>query len=155
MHACHSDQHVPVRALAVTLAQRALIRTVAVTLAVTLGAAGCGEDFHLSTSALQIAPNPAVPGDLVGAVFVLRLIPAQRHTIIVVVDETEHLRVTRDDSPEVPVVVDLGDAADLIATYGTGAHTAYIEVRALEANEKTRTRSASFQLNPAASRDGP
>jgi hypothetical protein len=133
---------------------RVIVRSFALTLAGALGMGGC-EEFHLSTSALQIVPNPAVPGDLVAAAFVLRLIPMQRHTMIVVIDGAEHLRVTRDDLTEIPVVLELGDAADLIATYGTGAHTAYIEVRALEANEKTRTRSASFQLNPAASREGP
>jgi hypothetical protein len=129
--------------------QRVIVHAFALTVATALGATGC-EEFHLSTSALQIVPNPARPGDAVTAVFVLRLIPNQRHTMIVTIDGAEQLRVAHDELTEIPVVLELGDAADLIATYGTGDHTARVEVRVPEANESTHTRTVAFTLNPGA-----
>jgi hypothetical protein len=132
------------RTLASRLTQGAIIGA----LGGLLGVTACGE-FHLSTSNLQIGPDPAVPGDMVVALFVLRLVPTQRHTIVLMIDNTEHLRLTSDEAPANPVILDLGDAADLIAKYGVGAHSAFVEVHAHEANETTRTQSASFQLNEA------
>lgn len=105
---------------------------------------GC-TDLHLSARELVISPNPAVPGEAVTATFVLSLIPVQAHTIIVVIDDIEHLRETSSDAPDIPVVLDLGDAADLIAEYGTGAHAARIIVHVDD--EVTRTRSVNFELN--------
>ena len=115
-------------------------------------AAACSE-FHLSTGDLNIAPNPAVPGDLVVAAFGVRVIPAQRHTIVVFIDDEEHTRVTSSTAPATPVVIELGDAAALIATYGAGAHSAYVEVHVPEENARTRTRSTTFQLNLASPRE--
>jgi hypothetical protein len=88
---------------------------------------------------------------MVVASFRLRLLPIQSHTIIVLIDTEEHLRVTGDQAPAIPVVLELGDAADLIARYGTGDHTVVIEVRANEANESTRTQSAVIALNEGTS----
>ena len=107
--------------------------------------AGCNS-FHISTSNMAISPNPAVPGDAVIATFVLNLVPQQRHTIIVVIDDTEHLRVTSSDDTRAPITVQLGDAADLIAQYGTGEHSAYVRVIANESDEATRTQAVSFEL---------
>jgi hypothetical protein len=129
--------------------QHVIVRAFALTVGGALGAAGC-EEFHLSTSALQIVPNPARPGDPVMAMFLLRLIPMQRHTMIVAIDGAEHVRVTRDELTEIPVVIELGDAAELIATFGTGGHTARVEVRVPGENESVHTRTVSFTLNPAA-----
>lgn len=111
---------------------------------------GCG-DLHLSTSNLQIAPNPAGPGDMVVASFVLSLVPLQQYTIVVLIDDTEYLRVTMNEQPAVPVVIQLGDADALIARYGTGAHFARVEVRAEEDNEITQTAPTSFELEETSS----
>lgn len=108
---------------------------------------GCS-DLHLSARELVISPDPAVPGDAVTATFLLSLIPVQGHTIILVIDDAEHLRVTSSDAPEIPVVLALGDAAELIATYGTGEHTAHVVVHVDD--EVTRTRSVGFELNEPA-----
>jgi hypothetical protein len=104
------------------------------------------DDFHLSASDLDIGPDPAVPGDVVVASFVLSLVPIQPHTIILSIDDTEHLRVTSNERPPIPYVIALGDAADLIAAYGTGTHTARVEVRAEEKGETARTQSVAFEL---------
>ncbi|MGH7449202.1 MAG: hypothetical protein ACRELT_16635, partial [Longimicrobiales bacterium] len=95
--------------------------------------------------------SPAVPGDAVTATFLLSLIPTQRHTIIVIIDDTEHMRVTSSEPPAIPVVLEIGDAADLIEVYGTGEHDAHILVHAND--ESARTRSARFRLDAAAAQE--
>ena len=121
------------------------LRTSAVALAVALGIAGCG-DFHLSMSDLTISPLPARPGDMVVASFILNLIPPERRTIIVVIDSTEHMRITHSDAINNPIVLELGDAADLIAQYGAGQHAAHVRVHADESDEATRTPWTQFLL---------
>lgn len=115
------------------------------------GLTGCS-DFHMSASELGIGPNPAVPGDDVVASFFLSLIPTQRHTIIVIIDESEHMRVTSSQAPGIPVILELGDAADLISEYGTGAHEVYVMVHA--GDEAARTQSVTLQLNASAAGEG-
>jgi hypothetical protein len=124
-------------------------RTVTVALAALAmpGLMGCGGDFHLSTSNLAIGPNPAVPGDIMQASFLMNLIPTERHTIIVIIDDAEHLRLESNEPPSIPVVIDLGDAAGLIDTYGLGEHEMYVQVHARD--EMARTQSVLFQLNEA------
>lgn len=121
-------------------------------LAGMLAIAACSElgSFHLSASGLQIGPNPAVPGDVVVASVFLVVNPLQRHTIILRIDDVEHFRATSSEAPAIPYVITLGDAADLIATYGTGTHLARVEVRAEEDNETARTQSAGFELRETA-----
>lgn len=123
-------------------------RVVAAVFAIT----ACSElgSFRLSASNLDIGPNPAVPGDQVVASFILLLAPVQRHTVVLTIDDREHFRETSTDTPPLPYVITLGDAADLIATYGVGTHTARVEVRAEEEGETTRTQTASFELRDAA-----
>lgn len=121
-------------------------------LAAVLAITACSElgSFHLSASDLDIGPDPARPGDQVVASFFVVLSPIQRHTIVLTIDTTEHLRVTSNEVPPRPYVIALGDAAGLIAAYGTGTHFARIEVHAEEANESARTQSVSFELRQSA-----
>ncbi|MGH7637098.1 MAG: hypothetical protein ACREOK_05555 [Gemmatimonadaceae bacterium] len=112
--------------------------------------AACFSDLRLSASNLEIGPNPAVPGDVVVATMFVIVQPLQRHTITLTIDDVEHLRVTSTETPAIPYVITLGDAADLIAEYGPGAHSARVEVRAEEANEAARTQTAGFELREAA-----
>ena len=111
---------------------------------------GCFGDFHLSASNLDIAPNPAMPGDIVLASFVLGIRPTQPHTIVLTIGGDEHVRITRNEQPPLPYVITLGDAADLIATYGVGTHLVRVEVRAEEEDETARSQSVSFELRQAA-----
>jgi len=117
-------------------------------LAVLLAATAC-KDFHLSASNLEIGPNPAVPGDVVVVSFFLSLVPVQRHTVRVMIDDVEHLAVTSTEQPAVPTLITLGDAADLIAAYGVGAHAVHIEVRAHDADRTARTQAIGFELRQA------
>lgn len=118
-------------------------------LLVAMGAAfwtaACGE-FHLSTSNLDLGPRPAFPGDTVVLSFRLNLIPTQRHTIIVHIDDEVHMRVSSTDAPAIPVVLPIGDAADLITRYGAGDHVLQIAVEAHDSGEVTRTRSVILEL---------
>ena len=118
-------------------------------LALVTSACGLLEGFHLSASNLQIGPNPAVPGDEVIATFFIDIAPLMRHEIILRIDDQEHVRITGTEEPSRPYVLSLGDAADLIAEYGTGMHSARIEVRVDEKDESARTQSFSFELRSA------
>lgn len=123
-----------------------------VALAALLVLAACSDlgGFRLRASDLEIGPNPAVPGDQMVASLIVLLAPVQRHTVILTINDTEHSRVTSNDAPAIPYVISLGDAAGLIATYGTGTHFARVEVHADEANESASTRSVAFELRDAA-----
>ena len=123
-------------------------RTTALALMVAVTTA-CS-DFQLSASNLEIGPNPAVPGETVVAAFNLVLSPTQPYTIIVTIDNQEHSRVTHNDQPLFVQTLELGDAADLIATYGVGVHSARVEVVAEDDNESSRTQSKAFELRQAA-----
>lgn len=117
--------------------------------AAVLAITACFDDFHLSASNLEIGPNPAVPGDVVVASFVVVLSPTQRHTIQLIIDSAEHVAVTSTERPPIPYVLTLGDAADLISAYGEGTHSARIVVRAEDADRTARTQSFSFELRQA------
>jgi hypothetical protein len=122
-------------------------RTVTIATLAMPGLMGCGGDFHLSASTLDIGPNPAVSGEIVVASFFMNLIPTQNHTIVVIIDDAEHLRLESNDPPPIPVVIQLGNAADLIATYGLGDHEVYVQVHARD--EAARTQSVVLQLTEA------
>jgi hypothetical protein len=111
-----------------------------------LALTACLDDFHLSARNLEIGPNPAVPGDAVVASVIVSVIPIQRHTIIVMIDNQEHLRLTGTETLPSPLLIQLGDAADLIAEYGTGMHSAHVEVIAEVKNESARTPPVTFEL---------
>lgn len=116
--------------------QRGGIRMTVWTAAVALGMAlsACGPDLLLGVSNLQIAPDPAQPGDSVRFSFRLTLLPAHEYTVIAYINETEHTRVTGVGAFDGVIVVEMGDAADLITQYGTGVHEASIAVRLDDGN---------------------
>lgn len=115
-------------------------------LAAVLAITACLDDFHLSARNLEIAPIPAVPGDAVVASVIVSVIPMQRHTIVVIIDNKEHLRLTGTEAPPRPLLIQLGDAADLITEYGTGMHSAQVEIIAEVKNESARTPPVTFEL---------
>ena len=118
-------------------------------LAATIAMSACFKDFHLAASNLQIGPNPAAPGDIVVASVFLSVVPLQRYTIRVFVDETEHLELNSSEEPSDPTLITLGDAADLIAAYGLGAHSVHVVVRAEDADRTARTQPVALELRQA------
>lgn len=119
-------------------------------IALVLAAAACTSDLLLAAQELEIGPSPAQPGDTVTFVFQLTVIPEQSFTVIVLIDGTEHLRVTRVEAANGPFEIKVGDAADLIARYGAGTHTGGIEVQLNERNRIARTQAKDFVLETAA-----
>jgi hypothetical protein len=119
-------------------------------LVAALAMSACFGDLQLSASEPQIGPNPAVPGDVVVVSFFLQLAPMQRHTVRVMIDDAEHLSVTSSEQPAAPMLIPLGDAAELIAEYGVGAHSLHIVVHAEDADRRVRTQSVPFELRQAA-----
>lgn len=106
--------------------------------------------LRLRASDLQIGPNPAVPGDQMTATLIVLLAPVQPHTVVLTINGTEHSRISSSEAPPLPYVIQLGDAADLISAYGTGTHSARVEVHAEDANESASTRSVTFELRDVA-----
>ncbi len=119
-------------------------------IALVLAAGACTADLLLAAQELEISPSPALPGDTVTFVFQLTVVPAQSYTVIVLIDGTEHLRVTRVELVNGPFEIKLGDAADLIARYGAGTHTGDIEVQLNERSRIARAASREFVLEAAA-----
>ncbi|HUG39153.1 MAG TPA: hypothetical protein VMM12_01645 [Longimicrobiales bacterium] len=124
-------------------------------LGLILAGTGCSDDFLLSASDLEIGPDPASPGDAMVATLLVTLIPTQHHTYVLFIDEEEHLRVSSDEQPAIPVIIELGDAAALIDAYGTGAHTAYVEVRLDDSGRSARTAWVEFTLQAAEPQEEP
>lgn len=128
------------RALAPTRAKFAVL-----SLAVA-AAAGCNDDLHLSVVQLDVGPDPARPGDRVQASVEVNILPAQRHGIYLFIDGQEHLRLSNDGAPPFPVILQLGEAEDLIETYGVGEKEVYVEVRLQSSDEIARSQTATFVL---------
>lgn len=122
-----------------------LVLTV-VALGAVLGMTGCREAVTLTATNFDVQPNPAFPGDQVEVSFVLTLLPVQSHTMIVFIGEAEHMRVTRDRTPPIPVRLDVGDAADLISEYGVGNHTVSVEIHANHSDQAIETQSRTLEL---------
>lgn len=133
---------------------RGSLSVAVLTAAVAVAVAGCRE-FHLSVGSLDLGPNPASPGQTVIASFVLNLVPAQRHTIRVFIDDTEHSLETRTGLPPVPVTIEIGEAGDLIAEYGEGMHVVYIEIEADDRGRTARTRPTGLELRASTGEEAP
>jgi len=115
------------------------------TVGLMLAAWGCGPELLLGAGQLEISPNPAQPGDSVSFVFRLRVVPGQDYTVIAFIDSTSHESVDGFEAVDGPFVVQVGTADDLIARYGLGTHSAYVEVR-LKEGRTARTADESFDL---------
>jgi hypothetical protein len=56
------------------------------------------------------------------------------------------MRVTDSAAPTIPVILELGDAADIIADHGVGEHVLQVEVQAHDSGGSTRTRAVVLDL---------
>lgn len=127
------------------LTQPALV----VGLALALVVAGCGRDLLLSAVNLNVSPNPAQPGDFVTFTFSLTIVPAQSYSITAFIDDGAFTAVEGAEAVSGPYVMEIADATDLIARYGEGMHTAYVEVRLGERDRLVRTGEEAFELQAA------
>ena len=137
---------------------KARTATLAGLVGLTFTAWGCGPELLLGAGNLEVAPNPAQPGDVVSFVFRLSVIPEQDYTITAFIDSTSHMTVDGFEAVDGPFVLQVGTADELIAAYGLGTHTAYVEVRLLGHNRTAQTAEKAFELveaaQPAAGRRG-
>ena len=114
-------------------------------LVVVLAALGCSDDFTLSITSLDISPSPAQAGDSVVVSFRLTVQPEQGFAIIMQIDGTEHVRINRFEAIDEPVALSIGDAGDLIATYGLGTHDGSVVIR-LDDGGRSSTATRTFVL---------
>jgi hypothetical protein len=108
----------------------------------------CSGDFHMSASNLIVEPNPAHEGDVLTATFLLTILPAQQHTMVVIINGTEWTRVVEHGPPAVPTVIQVGAASDLLERYGPGDHQMYVTIDAHSNDGRSRTEMVEFTLAP-------
>lgn len=129
-----------------------LCRTVSIAglTVLALAGAGCDNAVAVSASGLEVIPNPAHAGDSVSFVFALVVVPRQAFTVTIRIDGVEHSRESRNEEINDLVIKPLGDAADLISTYGLGTHLGSVEVRLADGGRSaTSTRTFELQDPPA------
>ena len=129
-------------------------RRVSRVLAITVGIvaivmSGCVGDLILSTSNLQVNPNPAVPGQTVVFTFILTVVPEHSFRVVALVDDLEHTSKDYATTLSGPFDFVVGTADELIAQYGVGEHTARVEIRLLDQDNVARSAAVSFELAEA------
>lgn len=129
--------------------RRRRVRSVvlAALIAMVVGA-GCkvGDDVAYSVGVLDIVPNPAQQGDVVSFNFNLVVVPERNFTLTAFIDDTEHASQARQEQYAGPFEFVIGDAADLIAEYGVGTHSARVVLRIQEDNRVFETSTTDFEL---------
>ena len=113
--------------------------------AIGLAALGCDE-LLIRAANLQVVPDPAQQGEEVSFVFDFTLIPERNYTITASIDGMVHRTETRMEAFDGVFVLRIGDAGDLISTYGVGTRTAHIAVRDNDGGRTAQTASVPFEL---------
>jgi hypothetical protein len=111
--------------------------------------AACGSDLILAAGDLSVVPDPAHPGDSVKFIFNLTLVPKHDYIATVLIDDREHSRVSRSEAINGPVELNIGDAAELIARYGTGTHRGVVEIELTGRSVIARSGRRDFVLEAA------
>jgi len=110
------------------------------------GALGCSSDLLVSVSNLAVEPAQASAGDQVKLTFQLTVIPERTFTITVFIDGAEHGSETQTGTASGLAEFALGDAADLIASYGLGVHQVRIRLDIPQDSRTLETATTSFSL---------
>jgi hypothetical protein len=114
--------------------------------AVAVATVGCNTELTLNAEALEVVPSSAQPGDEVVFEFFLTVIPARTIRLSALVDGSTYRMETLTLNVNGPFEWIMGDAADLIAEYGTGVHSSEVVVLDLEADVSVSTNLATFEL---------
>ncbi len=112
------------------------------------GLSGCTE-LLFSARDLEVVPNPAEPGQQVSFVFAMTLVPSHPFTATAFIDGQPHLSESGEGVVESLIEMQIGDAADLIAQYGTGQHTARVLVQLDDDSQSAGTQEIVFELQEA------
>jgi hypothetical protein len=107
---------------------------------------GCVDDLLLSLRNLEIAPNPAQPGQPVSFVVDLVVIPEHNFTITALIDDEVHTSETRQALFDGLFEFEMGDAADMIAQYGVGLHLGQVRIRLNDGGQTSQTQQVQFEL---------
>lgn len=118
----------------------------ALALGAVVASGACLSTSSLFATDLDVQPDTAQAGDTVAFVFYLQAIPSQTITVKALVDGTEMVTLESAGLFDGMYSVDVGDAADLIARFGTGTHGGQVEVRSLEEGRTVRTQVVEFLL---------
>lgn len=105
-----------------------------------------GDGNVVQVGKVRVVPNPAVPGDTVKLVFDLRVMPERTVTMTVFIDGTAHAGQTRTARFDGPFEFVLGPAADLIAAFGRGTHSARLDLRVNEGGRVIISQGVSLEL---------
>lgn len=119
-------------------------------LCTTLGilpvALACNTALSFDIGALEVVPDTATAGEQVELRFFLLIAPARTVRLSALIDgdayQIESATLNVNGTYKWP----LGDAADMIARYGAGSHSAQVEVLDLEGNRSVSTALTTFQL---------
>jgi len=109
---------------------------------------GCGlvENLTLEAFGLQVSPTPAQEGDLVSFTFNLTVAASGPVSLSATIDGEEY---STDTAPSLYAGVfnwEIGDAADLIARFDLGEHTARVRVRDPSSGHSATTEQVTFTL---------
>ena len=125
---------------------RILIKAVTVGLCGTLLGCGLTENVTLEAFGLQVSPTPAQEGDLVSFDFSLNVAASQPVILSALIDGEEYSTQTAPSFYSGLFSWEIGDAADLIARFDLGDHTAQIRVRESDGGHTAATEQVTFTL---------
>ena len=126
-----------------------LIKALTVGLCGTLLGCGLVENLTLEAFDLQVSPTPAQEGDLVSFNFRLTVAASGPLSLTALIDDEEYGTNT---APSVFAGVfnwEIGDAADLIARFDLGDHTAQVRVLDPASGHTATTEQVTFTLEAA------
>jgi len=116
----------------------------------TITGLGCSESVSLDVWGLEVKPNPAHVGEEVVFEFNLLIVPTRDIRLSAVVDGETYSMESRTYNVNSRFEWPLGDAANMIAEYGAGTHTAQVVLLDLESNRQLGSNQVSFELVDAA-----
>ena len=125
---------------------RVLTKAVTVGLCGTLLGCGLTENVTLEAFGLQVSPAPAQEGDLVSFDFSLNVAASQPVILSALIDGEEYSTQTAPSFYSGLFSWEIGDAADLIARFDLGDHTAQVRVRESDGGHTAATEQVTFTL---------
>lgn len=124
---------------------RMLIKALTVGLCGALLGCGLVENVTLEAFGLQVVPTPAQEGDLVSFDFRLTVAASGPVSLSALIDGEEYSTQTAPSLFAGVFSWEIGDAADLIARFDLGDHTAQVRVRDPEGHTAS-TEQVTFTL---------
>jgi hypothetical protein len=125
---------------------RILIKALTVGLCGALLGCGLVENVTLEAFNLQVVPTPAQEGDLVSFDFRLNVAASAPVSLSALIDGEEYSTQTVPSFYSGVFTWEIGDAADLIARFDLGDHTAQVRIRESDGGHTAATEQVTFTL---------